>query len=130
MRQAPSSRVIIIRAGPCGLILAIELGRRGIAAVVLEEKISPLRFPAANATQARTMEHFRRLGFADKVRAQSLPSDYPTDISYFTRLTSPELARFSLPSARAAARFNRRAQFPAFASPLLPRRSTETVRPL
>jgi hypothetical protein len=102
MRQAPSSRVIIIRAGPCGLILAIELGRRGIAAVVLEEKISPLRFPAANATQARTMEHFRRLGFADKVRAQSLPSDYPTDISYFTRLTSPELARFSLPSARAA----------------------------
>ena len=76
------------RAGPCGLILAIELGRRGIGAVVLEEKISPLRFPAANATQARTMEHYRRLGFADKVRAQGLPSDYPTDIAYFTRLTS------------------------------------------
>jgi 2-polyprenyl-6-methoxyphenol hydroxylase-like FAD-dependent oxidoreductase len=102
MKQASSSNVIIIGAGPCGLMLAIELGRRGIDAVVLEEKISPLRFPAANATQARTMEHYRRLGFADKVRAQGLPPDYPTDIAYFTRLTSYELARFRLPSARSA----------------------------
>ncbi len=99
---ASKSAVIIIGAGPCGLILAIELGRRGIPAVVLEEKTSPIRFPAANATQARTMEHFRRLGFADKVRALGLPPDYPTDIAYFTRFSSHELARFSLPSARAA----------------------------
>jgi len=102
MKVAPSNSVIIIGAGPCGLILAIELGRRGIPAVVLEEKTSPLRFPAANATQARTMEHYRRLGFADKVRALGLPPDYPTDIAYFTRLTSHELGRFGLPSARAA----------------------------
>ena len=48
------------------------------------------------------MEHYRRLGFAEKVRAQGLPPDYPTDIAYFTRYTKHELARFSLPSARAA----------------------------
>ena len=103
MNVPPSDcAVVIIGAGPCGLILAIELGRRGIPVVVLEEKTSPARFPAANATQARTMEHYRRLGFADKVRAQGLPPDYPTDISYFTRFTKHELARFSLPSARAA----------------------------
>jgi 2-polyprenyl-6-methoxyphenol hydroxylase-like FAD-dependent oxidoreductase len=94
--------VIIVGAGPCGLVLAIELGRRGISTIVLEEKLSPARFPAANATQARTMEHYRRLGFADQVRAQGLPPDYPTDIAYFTRYTQYELARFSLPSARAA----------------------------
>ncbi len=94
--------VLIIGGGPCGLMLAIELGRRGISAFVLEERTSPARFPAANATQARTMEHYRRLGFAEKVRAQGLPPDYPTDIAYFTRLTKHELARFSLPSARAA----------------------------
>jgi 2-polyprenyl-6-methoxyphenol hydroxylase-like FAD-dependent oxidoreductase len=99
---ATDCAVIIIGAGPCGLILSIELGRRGIATIVLEEKTSPARFPAANATQARTMEHYRRLGFADKVRAQGLPPDYPTDIAYFTRFTSHELARFGLPSARAA----------------------------
>jgi len=94
--------VVIIGGGPCGLMLAIELGRRGISTIVLEEKTSPARFPAANATQARTMEHYRRLGFAEKVRAQGLPADYPTDIAYFTRYTKHELARFSLPSARAA----------------------------
>ncbi len=94
--------VIIIGGGPCGLVLAIELGRRSVSTIVLEEKTSPARFPAANATQARTMEHYRRLGFAEKVRAQGLPEDYPTDIAYFTRYTKHELARFSLPSARAA----------------------------
>ena len=96
------SAVIIIGGGPCGLMLAIELGRRGMPVILLEERISPARFPAANATQARTMEHYRRLGFAEKVRAQGLPPDYPTDIAYFTRYTRHELARFSLPSSRAA----------------------------
>src|SRR6187455_3193381 len=94
--------VIIIGGGPCGLMLAIELGRRGVPVILLEEKTSPARFPAANATQARTMEHYRRLGFAEKVRAKGLPPDYPTDIAYFTRYSKHELARFSLPSARAA----------------------------
>jgi 2-polyprenyl-6-methoxyphenol hydroxylase-like FAD-dependent oxidoreductase len=97
-----SDRVIIIGAGPCGLVLAIELARRGVPVLIVEEKIAPARFPSANATQARTMEHYRRLGFADKVRAKGLPPDYPTDIAYFTRLTKYELARFSLPSSRAA----------------------------
>ena len=83
-------------------MLAIELGRRGIRTVVLEEKSSAARFPQANATQARTMEHYRRLGFAERIRAQGLPQDYPTDIAYFTRFTSHELARFSLPTARNA----------------------------
>jgi len=48
------------------------------------------------------MEHYRRLGFAERIRAQGLPQDYPTDIAYFTRFTSHELARFSLPTARNA----------------------------
>ncbi len=94
--------VVIIGGGPCGLVLAIELGRRGVPTILLEEKTSPVRFPAANATQARTMEHYRRLGFAHKLRAQGLPGDYPTDITYFTRFSAYELARFKLPSARAA----------------------------
>lgn len=39
------------------------------------------------------MEHFRRLGFATEIRAQGLPADHPTDIAYFTRYTTHELAR-------------------------------------
>ncbi|MGA8323913.1 MAG: FAD-dependent monooxygenase, partial [Xanthobacteraceae bacterium] len=96
MSEQLDCAVVIVGGGPCGLILAIELGRRSIPVILLEEKATPARFPAANATQARTMEHYRRLGFAEKVRRQGLPPDYPTDIAYFTRYTKHELARFSL----------------------------------
>ena len=102
MGQSADCAVVIIGGGPCGLMLAIELGRRGVSTIVLEGKSTPSRFPSANATQARSMEHYRRLGFAEKVRARGLPSDYPTDITYFSRYTKYELARFSLPSARQA----------------------------
>ena len=95
---------MIVGGGPCGLMLANELGRRGIAALVLDAKPGTAFNPQANATQARTMEHYRRLGFADEIRALGMPDDFPTDIAYFTRFATHELARFRLPSAREARR--------------------------
>ncbi|RKE66114.1 FAD-dependent oxidoreductase [Pseudorhodoplanes sinuspersici] len=94
--------VLIVGGGPCGLMLANEFGRRGVTAVLVDQKATTAFNPQANATQARTMEHFRRLGFAQEIRALGLPSDFPTDIAYFTRYTKHELARFKLPSAREA----------------------------
>lgn len=96
------AQVIIAGGGPAGLMLANELGRRGITTVLLTERNSTTPFPQANATQARTMEHYRRLGFADAVRAVGMPADYPTDIAYFTRIARHELARFEQPAAGAA----------------------------
>ena len=83
-------------------MLANELGRRGIRVALVDAKPSTAVNPQANATQARTMEHYRRLGFADEVRCLGLPEDFPTDIAYFTRFSTHELARFRLPSAREA----------------------------
>ncbi|WP_105373377.1 FAD-dependent oxidoreductase [Neorhizobium huautlense] len=94
--------VVIAGGGPFGLMLANELGRRGVSAVLFDEKSSTAFNPQANATQARTMEHFRRLGFADEIRALGMPEDFPTDIAYFTRFARHELARFRLPSAKEA----------------------------
>ena len=99
-----TTEVLIVGGGPCGLMLANELGRRGIETILIDQKTSTAFSPQANATQARSMEHFRRLGFADEIRAMGLPDDYPTDIAYFTRLTTHELGRVSLPSAREAQR--------------------------
>src|ERR671937_1646765 len=96
------TQVLIVGGGPCGLMLANELGRRGIAALVLDQKPGTAFNPQANATQARTMEYYRRLGFADEIRALGLPAEFPTDIAYFTRFAKYELARFRLPSAREA----------------------------
>jgi 2-polyprenyl-6-methoxyphenol hydroxylase-like FAD-dependent oxidoreductase len=93
--------VVIAGGGPAGLMLAIELGRRGIATLLLSERPGTTAFPQANATQARTMEHYRRLGFATAIRRTGMPSDYPTDVAYFTRIARYELARFELPAAAA-----------------------------
>jgi 2-polyprenyl-6-methoxyphenol hydroxylase-like FAD-dependent oxidoreductase len=97
-----SAQVLIAGGGPCGLMLANELGRRGISVLLVDEKESTAFNPQANATQARTMEHYRRLGFANEIRSEGLPGEYPTDIAYFTRYAGYELARFKLPSAREA----------------------------
>jgi 2-polyprenyl-6-methoxyphenol hydroxylase-like FAD-dependent oxidoreductase len=97
-----AAEVLVVGAGPCGLMLANELGRRGVAVVVVNERPTTTPHPQANATQARTMEYFRRLGFADRIRAQGLPPTYPTDIAYFTRFTGWELARFKLPTSATA----------------------------
>ena len=99
---AVDAEVIIAGGGPAGLMLANELGRRHIRTLLLCDRPSTTNFPQANATQARTMEHYRRLGFADAVRAVGMPGDYPTDVAYFTRITRHELARFELPAARDA----------------------------
>src|SRR6185312_9627578 len=102
MSMPHDAAVIIVGAGPAGLMLANELGRRGIAALVFCDRPSTSPYPQANATQARTMELYRRLGFADRLRARGLPPDYPTDVAYFTRATRHEIARFELPAARDA----------------------------
>jgi 2-polyprenyl-6-methoxyphenol hydroxylase-like FAD-dependent oxidoreductase len=100
--DAATFDVVIAGGGPFGLVLANELGRRGVRAALFDAKPSTAVNPQANATQARTMEHYRRLGFADEVRSLGLPDDFPTDIAYFTRFTTHELATFRLPSAREA----------------------------
>lgn len=94
--------VLIVGAGPAGLMLAIELGRRGIDVQLIEQKPGTTPNPQANATQARTMEYFRRLGFSDEIRELGLPETYPTDIVYTTRFAGYELARIRLPSIRDA----------------------------
>jgi len=95
--------VAIIGGGPSGLMLAIELGCRGITCTVLEEDPTDPQLPKANATSARTMEHFRRRGFSHRIRALGLPPDHPQDVVYTTRVAQHELTRFRIPSAGEAA---------------------------
>ena len=100
---APSRRrVLIVGGGPAGLVLAIELGRRGVPCTLLEQHAAPPAFPKANSTTSRTMEHYRRLGLADAIRPLGLPDDYRTDVSYHTHYATHELARLRWPSRREA----------------------------
>ena len=89
--------VLIVGAGPCGLMLANELGRRGVLARIVDMDAGVASAPQANATQARSMEHYRRLGFAQDIRKLGMPSDHPTDVAYFTTYSGYELGRHRMP---------------------------------
>jgi len=95
------SDVLIVGAGPVGLTLAIDLAWRGINVTMVETRAraAPPE-PKCNHVAARTMEIFRRLGVADKVRSAGLPADYPHDISYRTAFTGAELTRIRIPCRR------------------------------
>ena len=89
------TKVLIVGAGPAGLSLAIELGHRGVACMVVERNDRVGYAPRAKTTNVRTREHLRRWGIADKLRAASpLGVDYPSTVMFVTRLAGYELARF------------------------------------
>lgn len=87
--------VVIAGAGPTGLALAIELGQRGVACLVVERNDRVGYAPRAKTTHTRTREHLRRWGIADRLaEASPFGIDYPSNVVFVTRLAGPELARF------------------------------------
>ncbi|WP_205877012.1 FAD-dependent monooxygenase [Mycobacterium camsae] len=91
--------VLIAGAGPVGLILALELERQGVKALLVERNNTTTRHPKMDITNGRSMELFRRLGIADYLRKIATPADNPTVVSWVTRLDRWELTRFTYPSA-------------------------------
>ena len=96
------SQVIIVGAGPVGLTLAIDLGRRGVRCVLLEQKEAPAFLPKMERCNARTMELYRRIGLADKVRAAGLRSDVPMDVFIIAAMNEPPLWHQPYPSVDTA----------------------------
>lgn len=91
--------VAIVGGGPVGLTLALFLDLQGVRSTVFNTEQSTRWHPKGSTESSRTMEHFRRLGIASKIRGLGLPSDHPTDVAYFTRFGGVELARIKMPSA-------------------------------
>jgi 2-polyprenyl-6-methoxyphenol hydroxylase-like FAD-dependent oxidoreductase len=102
-----SSQVLIVGAGPVGLTLAIDLGRRGIRCTLVEQKPAPEFLPKMERANARTMEMYRRIGLAEPIRKAGLRADCPMDVFVVESLVKPPLLRLAYPSvdqARANAR--------------------------
>lgn len=93
--------VLIVGAGPVGLTLAMTLRQRGVDVLLIERRARDEAADArCNTVASRTMEIWRRLGVADKVRAVGMPDNYPGDIVYATKLHGHEIARVPMTSRR------------------------------
>jgi 2-polyprenyl-6-methoxyphenol hydroxylase-like FAD-dependent oxidoreductase len=92
------TEVLVCGGGPVGLCMTLELAVRGVACAILNEGETVATHPQGNTMNARTMEHYRRLGVSKRVRETGLPADHPTDSAYVTRLAGHEITRFPMPS--------------------------------
>lgn len=91
--------VLVVGAGPVGLTLAMDLQSRGARVVVAEtRRFAEPPSVKCNHVAARTMERFRRLGVAAKLRAAGLPADYPNDVVFRTSVCGTELTRIPIPA--------------------------------
>jgi 2-polyprenyl-6-methoxyphenol hydroxylase-like FAD-dependent oxidoreductase len=97
-KPSPAYDVIVAGAGPVGLTLAIDLGRRGVRCLLIERSPTTLPYPKMDRSNARTMEFYRRIGIADRVRALGYPADNPMDVFLTTRLSDPPIAVLKYPS--------------------------------
>jgi len=58
--------VLIVGGGPTGLMLANQLGRRGVRAMIIDRHSGPAQQTRAMAVQARTLEIYSKLGIAER----------------------------------------------------------------
>jgi 2-polyprenyl-6-methoxyphenol hydroxylase-like FAD-dependent oxidoreductase len=96
------TQVLIVGAGPVGLTLAVDLGKRGIRCTLIEQKDAPAFLPKMERCNARTMELYRRMGISERVRAAGLPRNNPMDVFIVLSLAEPPLWRLPFPSVAQA----------------------------
>src|ERR1700744_5007623 len=65
--------VLIVGAGPTGLVLALWLARCGVPFRLIDDERGPGEQSRAMAVHARTLEFYQQLGIADEVVAQGVP---------------------------------------------------------
>jgi 2-polyprenyl-6-methoxyphenol hydroxylase-like FAD-dependent oxidoreductase len=92
-RETP---VLVAGGGPAGLAAAAELASHGVPCVVIEPRAQVShRRPRAKTTSVRTMEHLRRWGIADTLRAAApLPVAWSQRVTFCESLSGRRITDF------------------------------------
>jgi 2-polyprenyl-6-methoxyphenol hydroxylase-like FAD-dependent oxidoreductase len=64
-----SNDIIIVGAGPTGLMLANQLTRFGVDYIILDQKSGPTDQSRALVVHARSMEIYQQMGLSDTILA-------------------------------------------------------------
>jgi len=97
-----NARVIIVGAGPVGMVCALALHRRGIPVTVLEQEPAPVKDQRAASIHPPTLELLDDLGITRKIIPLGLVSE---KYRYHDRLTNSVVAEFDLTQMRDEFRF-------------------------
>lgn len=94
------NQVLIVGGGPVGLAMSIDLGRRGIGSILLEQGDGNIEHPRTGLMAIRTMEALRQWGIAQAVRDCGFPNDYELSMVFCTSLNGMLLDKEPYPSMR------------------------------
>lgn len=80
--------IIIVGAGPVGMLLAYQLDRLGVPCLIAEQNLETTKWPKMDLTNCRSMEILRYLGLADDYRAQpgAVPRSERFDTQFVTQI--------------------------------------------
>jgi 2-polyprenyl-6-methoxyphenol hydroxylase-like FAD-dependent oxidoreductase len=96
MKPAPAAHdgpdVVVVGAGPVGLVAACELARHGLAVRVIDKLPAPTDESRAIVVHARSLEMFDRMGVAGEI------------IGYYATIADPDRAVASRYGLRAGGR--------------------------
>ena len=89
----PRTQVLIVGAGPLGLVSALLLGQQGISSIVIDSKSAFSDHPRARFFDSITLELFRQLGFANDVEAIGLDPSWTDSVTAAETFTGRQIAR-------------------------------------
>ncbi len=81
--------VLVVGGGPVGLTLSLALGRQGVRSLVVNDRKQTTTHPKLDVVNCRSMEIFRQLGLAEKVRAAGNPVTANQYCAYAASVSGP-----------------------------------------
>ena len=75
-----TAEVAIVGGGPVGMMLALFLDRHGVETVVFNTEQDTRWHPKGSTHNSCTMEHYRRLGISQGIRALVLHCSLPLSL--------------------------------------------------
>ncbi|MGY3204817.1 FAD-dependent monooxygenase [Streptomyces sp. TE5632] len=90
--------VLVVGAGPVGMVVALELARQGVSCVLVDREFETSVHPKLDYVNPRSMEFFRRLGITDDIRAAGVAPEHRADVIWSTGLAGEPITSWELPS--------------------------------
>src|SRR4051812_55992 len=93
-----SAPVLVVGAGPVGMVAALTLARYGVPCVLVDRQSRTTSHPKLDYVSSRSMELFRPLGLTDEVRSAGVGPEHPSDVIWSTGLAGEPITVWKLPS--------------------------------